>query len=146
MSVCQASNFQALAPERMLKPIAKRRTLEAQELWGSNRKSLISGGFLLRVYWIPAGNTWGEHSHPQDRSLGWKHRCEVPSIMVGFKACRWRYFFLEHHPLQDIGFHVPEVRGRGLRSEELGPEGGPLDSMSEWLQIIGAEMSPPRAF
>ena len=66
--------------------------------------------------------------------------------MVGFKACRWRYFFLEHHPLQDIGFHVPEVRGRGLRSEELGPEGGPLDSMSEWLQIIGAEMSPPRAF
>ncbi|CAK7303883.1 hypothetical protein VULLAG_LOCUS10721 [Vulpes lagopus] len=47
VSVCRASNFQALAPERMLKPIAKRGTVEAQELWGSNRKSLISGVSLV---------------------------------------------------------------------------------------------------
>lgn len=93
----------------MLKPIIKRGTEEALELWGSNRRSLISDGFVLSAYCIPAGNTRGDNSCPQQGDLSW---------MQGPDASWWR-----SRPMGGDVPHPSAPTPRSLRCEERGEEG-----------------------
>lgn len=119
---------------RQFPPSGWRSGLETQT-WGLMDHGGIQG---LWVEIFPCN----PHPHPIELQMRKGRRGKPRDMGDGKRVCAG----VVGVGLQDTGSGVLEARGRVLRSEELGPEGGLLGGRSEGLKAIGAEMCPPRAF